>query len=118
KPVAAASSMLDPIVTVPPAVKTGLSGGNPGAIVAKPTGDKAGTSDHQLNTSICGGTITLPDKKQDYWSVNTKLQYPIYADDVAVMVNEQRDVDILTGIIRKFNVISSTKVNCKKVKPF
>ncbi|KAK3532932.1 hypothetical protein QTP70_003800 [Hemibagrus guttatus] len=62
KPVAAASSMLDPIVTVPPAVKTGLSGGNPGAIVAKPTGDKAGTSDHQLNTSICGGSSSLAQK--------------------------------------------------------
>ncbi|KAK3544156.1 hypothetical protein QTP86_003505 [Hemibagrus guttatus] len=45
KPVAAASSMLDPVVTVPPAVKTRLSGGNPGATVAKPAGDKAGTSD-------------------------------------------------------------------------
>ncbi|KAK3564858.1 hypothetical protein QTP86_030431, partial [Hemibagrus guttatus] len=45
KPVAAASSMLDPVVTVPPAVETGLSGGNPGATVAKPMGDKAGTSD-------------------------------------------------------------------------
>ncbi|KAK3510281.1 hypothetical protein QTP70_032921, partial [Hemibagrus guttatus] len=45
KPVAAASSMLDPIVTVPPVVETGLGGGNPGATVAKPMGDKAGTSD-------------------------------------------------------------------------
>ncbi|KAK3552452.1 hypothetical protein QTP86_011717 [Hemibagrus guttatus] len=45
KPVAAASSMLDPVVTVPPAVETGISGGNPGATVAKPPGDKAGTSD-------------------------------------------------------------------------
>ncbi|KAK3525564.1 hypothetical protein QTP70_000159, partial [Hemibagrus guttatus] len=45
KPTAAASSMLDPVVTVPPVVETGLSGGNPGATVAKPTGDKAGTSD-------------------------------------------------------------------------
>ncbi|KAK3519986.1 hypothetical protein QTP70_010110 [Hemibagrus guttatus] len=45
KPVAAASSMLDPVVTVPPAVETGISGGNPGATVAKPAGDKAGTSD-------------------------------------------------------------------------
>ncbi|KAK3508555.1 hypothetical protein QTP70_032689, partial [Hemibagrus guttatus] len=31
KPVAAASSMLDPVMTVPPAIETGLSGGNPGA---------------------------------------------------------------------------------------
>ncbi|KAK3560629.1 hypothetical protein QTP86_014482, partial [Hemibagrus guttatus] len=45
KPIAAASSMLDPIVTIPPAVETGLSGGNPGATVAKPAGDKAGTFD-------------------------------------------------------------------------
>ncbi|KAK3510760.1 hypothetical protein QTP70_022466 [Hemibagrus guttatus] len=45
KPVAAAASMLDPVVTVPPAVETGLSGGKPGATVAKPAGDKAGTSD-------------------------------------------------------------------------
>ncbi|KAK3507296.1 hypothetical protein QTP70_013555 [Hemibagrus guttatus] len=45
KPVAAASSMLDSVVTVPPAVETGLSGGNPGATVAKPAGDKAGTFD-------------------------------------------------------------------------
>ncbi|KAK3544550.1 hypothetical protein QTP86_016190 [Hemibagrus guttatus] len=37
KPVAAASSMMDPVMTVPPAVKTRLSGGNPGATVAKPT---------------------------------------------------------------------------------
>ncbi|KAK3528758.1 hypothetical protein QTP70_011189 [Hemibagrus guttatus] len=45
KLVAAASSMLDPVMTVPPAVETGLSRGNSGATVAKPTGDKAGTSD-------------------------------------------------------------------------
>ncbi|KAK3523052.1 hypothetical protein QTP86_012666 [Hemibagrus guttatus] len=37
--------MLDSVVTVPPAVETGLSGGNPGATVAKPAGDKAGTFD-------------------------------------------------------------------------
>ncbi|KAK3520346.1 hypothetical protein QTP70_023846, partial [Hemibagrus guttatus] len=45
KPVAAASSMQDPVVTIPPAVETGLSGGNPGATVTKPMGNKAGTSD-------------------------------------------------------------------------
>ncbi|KAK3573251.1 hypothetical protein QTP86_015764 [Hemibagrus guttatus] len=44
-PPAAASSMLDPVMTVPPAVEIRLSGGNPGATVAKPAGDKAGTSD-------------------------------------------------------------------------
>ncbi|KAK3547100.1 hypothetical protein QTP86_011677 [Hemibagrus guttatus] len=43
KPIAA--SMLDPVVTFPPAVKTVFGRGNPGATVAKPTGEKAGASD-------------------------------------------------------------------------
>ncbi|KAK3515969.1 hypothetical protein QTP86_004242, partial [Hemibagrus guttatus] len=40
KPIAAASSMQDSVVTVPPAVETGLSGGNHGATVTKPMGNK------------------------------------------------------------------------------
>lgn len=41
-----------------------------------------------------------------------------HADDIVVMGNGQRYFDVLTDIINDFNILSSAKVNWKKVKPF
>ena len=40
-----------------------------------------------------------------------------YADDVIVMAQNQGGVDILVNLTDSFNVLSSTRVNWKKVRP-
>ncbi len=37
-----------------------------------------------------------------------------YADDVAVLINGQRDVNMLLGILNDFKEISATKINWSK----
>lgn len=42
------------------------------------------------------------------------FQVSAYADDVIIMVNGQRDINHMEGIIRDFGVISAAKVNWEK----
>ncbi|KAK3531523.1 hypothetical protein QTP70_024911, partial [Hemibagrus guttatus] len=92
KPIAAASSMLDPIVTVPPVVETGLSGGNPSATVAKPAGDKAGTfdpakSDKEMSIPTSEPPVQISQIRKQTVSFYSKL----YRSELAAVQEVKED---------------------------
>ena len=48
------------------------------------------------------------------WLVSFKMS--AYADDLVVLVNSQKDIDVLIDTVNLFNFISYTKVNWGKAK--
>lgn len=59
----------------------------------------------RIRTKLCG--LSIPNCENVF-----KLS--AYADDVVVLINEQRDVNILLDILNDFKNISATKVNWSK----